>query len=102
METPITVLILAAGLGTRMKSKKAKVLHRAGGVTLIEHVVDTVLNLTSPDRVYVVTGHQADQVEAVLRDRSVRFVRQREQKGTGHAVQACGDAGGRPAAGPVR
>ena len=86
MDAPVKILILAAGLGTRMKSKKAKVLHRAGGLALIEHVVDTALQLTGPDRIFAVVGHQAGQVEAAVEDRHVRFVRQEEQKGTGHAV----------------
>src|SRR3989449_7013747 len=86
METELTVVILAAGLGTRMKSAKAKVLHRAGGQTLIEHVVDTALQLTSPDRIFVVVGHQADQVRRTLGSRGIGFIEQREQKGTGHAL----------------
>lgn len=89
MQTSLTVVILAAGLGTRMKSRKAKVLHRAAGKALVEHVVDTALTLTTPDHVYVVTGHQADHVEKLLAPRGVRFVRQTEQKGTGHAVLCC-------------
>jgi len=79
-------VILAAGLGTRMKSSKAKVLHRAGGKALIEHVVDTALALTGPERVFVVVGHQAEQVREVLASRGVGFIGQREQKGTGHAL----------------
>jgi bifunctional UDP-N-acetylglucosamine pyrophosphorylase/glucosamine-1-phosphate N-acetyltransferase len=86
METEVTIVILAAGLGTRMKSAKAKVLHSAGGQTLIEHVVDTALALTSPDRVFVVVGHQADQVRQTLSSRGVGFIEQAEQKGTGHAL----------------
>ena len=60
------VIILAAGLGTRMKSKKAKVLHRAGGMTLVEHVVQSALAVSSPERIVVVVGHQAEQVRAAL------------------------------------
>src|SRR5258706_3956765 len=86
METDVTIVILAAGLGTRMKSAKAKVLHSAGGQTLIEHVVDTALELTSPDRVFVVVGHQAEQVRKTLRSRGIGFIEQSEQKGTGHAL----------------
>lgn len=89
MEKSLTIIILAAGLGTRMKSRKAKVLHRAAGKALAEHVVDTALALTSADHVYVVTGHQAGQVESLLAPKGVRFVRQTEQKGTGHAVLCC-------------
>jgi bifunctional UDP-N-acetylglucosamine pyrophosphorylase/glucosamine-1-phosphate N-acetyltransferase len=99
METELTIVILAAGLGTRMKSAKAKVLHRAGGQTLIEHVVDTALLLTSPGRVWVVVGHQADEVRQTLGTRGVGFIEQREQKGTGHALMvgraALASAGGR-------
>src|SRR4051794_14449277 len=89
MKNRLSVVILAAGLGTRMKSRKAKVLHRAGGKALVEHVVDTALELTTPDRVFVVVGHQADEVRAALGARGVGFITQTEQKGTGHAVM-CG------------
>lgn len=94
MDNSLTILILAAGLGTRMKSKKAKVLHRAGGLTLIEHVVDTALKLAAPERIFVVVGHQAELVQAALAARGVGFVHQAEQKGTGHAVMASREAAG--------
>jgi bifunctional UDP-N-acetylglucosamine pyrophosphorylase/glucosamine-1-phosphate N-acetyltransferase len=83
---PLTVVILAAGLGTRMKSHKAKVLHRAGGKTLAGHVVDTALKLTGPERVFVVVGHQAEQVRSSITTPGIGFIEQIEQKGTGHAV----------------
>ena len=79
-------MILAAGLGTRMKSRKAKVLHRAGGKSLVQHVVDTALELTEAERVFVVVGHQADEVRRAVTTPGVRFIEQTEQKGTGHAV----------------
>jgi len=88
METPVTVVILAAGLGTRMKSRKAKVLHRAGGRTLVEHVVLTAAELAPPERIFVVVGHQAGEVRQVLAAQGVGFIEQKEQKGTGHAVLA--------------
>ena len=81
-----TVVILAAGLGTRMRSKRAKVLHRAGGLSLIEHVVQAARSVAPPDQIVVVTGHQADAVEELLAPLGVRFARQVEQKGTGHAL----------------
>jgi bifunctional UDP-N-acetylglucosamine pyrophosphorylase / glucosamine-1-phosphate N-acetyltransferase len=81
-----TVVILAAGLGTRMRSKQAKVLHRAGGLSLVEHVVQAASAVTARDRIVVVTGHQADTVESLLEPMGVRFARQVQQKGTGHAV----------------
>ncbi len=84
--TPVTIVILAAGLGTRMKSRKAKVLHRAGGKALVRHVVDTSLELTPPERIFVVVGHQAEAVKEAVATPGVRFIEQREQMGTGHAV----------------
>jgi bifunctional UDP-N-acetylglucosamine pyrophosphorylase/glucosamine-1-phosphate N-acetyltransferase len=86
MDTGVTAVILAAGLGTRMKSRRAKVLHQAGGKTLIEHTVDAALSIAAPERVFVVVGYQADQVRSVAASRGVSFVEQTEQKGTGHAV----------------
>jgi bifunctional UDP-N-acetylglucosamine pyrophosphorylase/glucosamine-1-phosphate N-acetyltransferase len=91
METNLSIVILAAGLGTRMKSRKAKVLHKAGGLTLVEHVVNSALALTSPDRVVVVVGHQARDVENLLAKTGVRFALQAEQKGTGDALAVCAD-----------
>lgn len=87
-----TFLILAAGLGTRMKSKLAKVLHRAGGLTLVEHVVRAALGVTPAHKIIVVLGHQADQVKATLEPYGVRFAMQLEPKGTGHAVLCCQEA----------
>lgn len=86
MSTDVNVLILAAGLGTRMKSKRAKVLHRAGGRPLIEHVVRTALQIAPAERITVVLGYQAEEVRAVVASCGVRFVVQSEQRGTGHAV----------------
>jgi bifunctional UDP-N-acetylglucosamine pyrophosphorylase/glucosamine-1-phosphate N-acetyltransferase len=90
MPESLKVVVLAAGMGTRMKSAKAKVLHRAGGLTLIEHLVRAVLPLVdSPADVVVVVGHQADRVREAVSGSGVRFLEQREQKGTGHAVSLC-------------
>jgi bifunctional UDP-N-acetylglucosamine pyrophosphorylase / glucosamine-1-phosphate N-acetyltransferase len=89
MQTPITVVILAAGLGTRMKSRRAKVLHRAGGKALIEHVVETALELAPPERIFVVVGHEAGRVREATERYRVGYIEQTEQLGTGHAV-VCG------------
>ena len=89
MNSKVSIIILAAGLGTRMRSKKAKVLHRAGGLTLIEHVVETASKVTSPEWVTVVLGYQRHVVEQILANTGVKFVEQSEQKGTGHAVKMC-------------
>jgi bifunctional UDP-N-acetylglucosamine pyrophosphorylase/glucosamine-1-phosphate N-acetyltransferase len=92
MKSQINVVILAAGLGTRMKSKRAKVLHRAGGLSLIEHVVQASGVIAPATNTTVVVGHQADQVRQLLAPAGVRFVEQTEQKGTGHALLACREA----------
>ena len=92
---PHDVLILAAGLGTRMKSGKAKVLHELDGRPLIEHVCRTALDL-HPRKIYVVVGHQASEVEVAVRkviaEETVRFVMQAQQRGTGDAVMAAKDS----------
>lgn len=88
------IAILAAGKGTRLKSKRAKVLHTIGGKPLLQHVVDAVLQVASPEQVYVVVGHQAEQVERALTATGVHFIRQTEQLGTGHAVQSLREAVG--------
>jgi bifunctional UDP-N-acetylglucosamine pyrophosphorylase / glucosamine-1-phosphate N-acetyltransferase len=85
-----SVVILAAGLGTRMKSKQAKVLHKAGGLALVEHVVEAALEIAHPSDIICVTGHQAEKVEALLSSRRLKFARQDQQKGTGHAMVCAG------------
>lgn len=90
MSEYVSVAILAAGLGTRMRSRKAKVLHRAGGLTLLEHVVQAATPVaSSPEAIVAVVGHQAEQVRVALAGRGVRFAEQTEQKGTGHALACC-------------
>jgi bifunctional UDP-N-acetylglucosamine pyrophosphorylase/glucosamine-1-phosphate N-acetyltransferase len=89
MKVEATVVVMAAGLGTRMRSRQAKVLHKAGGQTLVEHVLDAAAPIAPPDRTFVVVGHQADRVRALLQPRGIGFIHQTEQLGTGHAVM-CG------------
>jgi bifunctional UDP-N-acetylglucosamine pyrophosphorylase/glucosamine-1-phosphate N-acetyltransferase len=84
----IRVLILAAGKSTRMKSKYAKVLHRVGGAPLIEHVLRAASSISTD--IYIVVGHSADRVKALIPQ--AKFVDQREQLGTGHAVLAAREA----------
>lgn len=90
-QKPIEVLILAAGLGTRMRSGLAKVLHRLDGSPLINHVCRTAAAL-APGKVYIVIGHQADEVKRAVGEEkdlpAFEFVIQREQRGTGDAVNA--------------
>jgi bifunctional UDP-N-acetylglucosamine pyrophosphorylase / glucosamine-1-phosphate N-acetyltransferase len=91
MDRELTVVILAAGLGTRMKSRRAKVLHRAGGKALIEHVVETSLQIAPPERIFVALGLQGDEVRQAVSAPGIQFYEQREQKGTGHAVLCGGE-----------
>jgi bifunctional UDP-N-acetylglucosamine pyrophosphorylase/glucosamine-1-phosphate N-acetyltransferase len=83
--SPINALILAAGLGTRMKSTKAKVLHEVLFKPMILHVMDTVraLNL---NHTYVIVGHQRETVVQLVSSYQADCVIQEEQLGTGHAV----------------
>ena len=87
---PIDVVIMAAGKGTRMKSRLPKVLQRLAGVPLVQHVLGTAAQLNARSAV-VITGHGADQVEPVVlapgQALAVQCVRQEPQLGTGHAVQ---------------
>ena len=84
--TPVHLVVLAAGKGTRMKSAVPKVLHQAAGLPLIEHVLRTADSL-APASIVLIVGHQADEVEASLKWRpGLRFARQEPQLGTGHAL----------------
>ena len=90
---PLNILIMAAGLGTRMKSKRAKVLHELGGSPLIAYVTKAAQAL-NPRAILVVVGHQAEQVEqAVLEEvgELASFVIQARQRGTGDAVESARD-----------
>jgi bifunctional UDP-N-acetylglucosamine pyrophosphorylase/glucosamine-1-phosphate N-acetyltransferase len=82
----LAIVILAAGKGTRLKSSLAKVLHRAGGRTLVEHVLRACAPLKAKKAV-VVLGHQAEQVAPVVEPLGVEIVLQQPQHGTGHALQ---------------
>jgi len=90
----IAVVILAAGKGTRLKSSLAKVLHRAGGRTLVEHIVRACDPLKARETV-VVVGHQAEQVAAVVEPLGAVTALQHPQNGTGHAMQVARRALGR-------
>jgi UDP-N-acetylglucosamine diphosphorylase/glucosamine-1-phosphate N-acetyltransferase len=81
-----SVIILAAGLGTRMKSRKAKVLHELSGRPMILYVVETASEVVN-DNVVLVVGHQAEKVRQIVSERyRVTYALQEKQLGTGHAV----------------
>lgn len=97
------MMILAAGLGTRMKSRRAKVLHELAGLPLVAHLIRAAFKL-APEAIYTVVGHQSEEVEQAVREATarlierggdvkpdIRFVLQTEQRGTGHAVMAARD-----------
>ena len=90
----LAVIVLAAGKGTRLKSSLAKVLHKAGGRTLVEHIVRACEPLKARDTV-VAVGHQAEEVSAVVEPLGAATVLQQPQNGTGHAVQVAKRAIGR-------
>jgi bifunctional UDP-N-acetylglucosamine pyrophosphorylase / glucosamine-1-phosphate N-acetyltransferase len=86
----LSVLILAAGLGTRMKSRRAKVLHELGRLPLITHVVKTA-RVLDPQTILVIVGHQAEEVEKAVLDEVgelASFAVQAKQRGTGDAVES--------------
>ena len=97
---PLTVLVLAAGQGTRMRSKHGKLLHPVAGRPMAVWALDAAAALR-PSRVITVVGYQADQVREALVDTGSEFVLQREQRGTGHAVREGIKALGRGATGTV-
>ena len=81
------VAIMAAGKGTRLKSRRPKVLHEIGGQALLLHVIAAAETIAPPSRIHCIIGHEADLVQAAVEGTGVRFVAQREQRGTGHALQ---------------
>jgi len=83
---------MAAGKGTRLKSRRPKVLHEIGGKPLLMHVIAAARKMVAAADIFVVVGHEAERVEAAAGATGVRFVRQTEQLGTGHAIQCAREA----------
>ena len=83
----LAVVIMAAGKGTRLKSRRPKVLHQIGGKPLLSHVIAAASQVVAPGDIFAVIGHQAEQVRAAVAPTGVGFVDQTEQLGTGHAIQ---------------
>ena len=83
----LSVAILAAGKGTRMKSSLPKVLHKISGKSLLERVIDSC-NELKPNQIFVITGHKSKEVqESIPENKKIQFIIQDPQSGTGHAVQ---------------
>jgi bifunctional UDP-N-acetylglucosamine pyrophosphorylase / glucosamine-1-phosphate N-acetyltransferase len=88
----VAILIMAAGKGTRLKSKHPKVLHEVAGKPLLAHVIAAALEVVPAKDVFVIIGHEADRVRAAVQETGVNFVLQADQRGTGHAVMMAEDA----------
>jgi bifunctional UDP-N-acetylglucosamine pyrophosphorylase/glucosamine-1-phosphate N-acetyltransferase len=86
------IVIMAAGKGTRLKSKRPKVLHQVGGKPMLLHVIEAASKVVAAHDIVVVIGHQADLVRAAAESTGVRFVEQTEQRGTGHAIQCAAES----------
>ncbi len=84
----MAIAIMAAGKGTRLKSKRPKVLHEIGGKPLLAHVIAAAAQIVPPSDIFVIVGHEAERVKAAVADTGVHFVLQAEQRGTGHAIQS--------------
>src|ERR1700684_2856388 len=82
----IAIAIMAAGKGTRLKSKHPKVLHEIGGKPILAHVIATATKVVSPRDIFVIIGHEAERVREAVSASGVNFVLQTEQRGTGHAL----------------
>src|SRR5580765_2527724 len=91
-EPRLTVAIMAAGKGTRLKSQLPKVLHEVGGKPLLEHVIRAAVRLVPAADVYAIIGHEAERVRTAMQHTGVNFVLQSEQRGTGHALMVAREA----------
>src|ERR1700727_1044340 len=86
------IAIMAAGKGTRLKSKLPKVLHEVGGKPLLAHVIETAAAVVPVKDVFVIIGHEAQQVREAVESTGVGFIEQTEQRGTGHAMMVARQA----------
>ena len=86
------IAILAAGKGTRLKSKHPKVLHEIAGKPLLGHVVAAASYVVPASHIFAIIGHEADRVREAMAPTGIQFVEQREQRGTGHAIMQAREA----------
>jgi bifunctional UDP-N-acetylglucosamine pyrophosphorylase / glucosamine-1-phosphate N-acetyltransferase len=85
-QAAFAIVILAAGKGTRLKSRHPKVLHEIAGKPLLAHVVAAAAQVVPPENIFAIIGHEAEKVRAALQATGIGFVLQSEQRGTGHAM----------------
>ena len=83
---------MAAGRGTRLKSKLPKVLHEVGGKPMLAHVIAAATRVVSPNDVYAIVGHEAALVREAVASTGIGFVLQEQQRGTGHALMVAREA----------
>lgn len=87
----LAVMIMAAGKGTRLRSRRPKVLHHVGGKELLSYVISSAHELADAEDIHIIIGHQAERVREAVAATGVQFVEQKEQRGTGHAIQSARD-----------
>src|SRR6184192_3388361 len=88
----VSIAIMAAGKGTRLKSKHPKVLHEVGGKPLLAHVIAAATKVVSAQDIYAIIGHEAERVRQAVAHTGINFVLQAPQRGTGHALMVARDA----------
>jgi len=88
----VAIAIMAAGKGTRLKSKHPKVLHEVGGKPLLAHVIAAATEVVPAQDIYAVIGHEADRVRQAVAHTGINCVLQAEQRGTGHALMVAREA----------
>src|SRR5579863_253011 len=88
----VAIAIMAAGKGTRLKSKHPKVLHEVGGRPLLAHVIAAASKVVPAQDVYAIIGHEADRVRQAVSHTGIQFILQKEQRGTGHALMVAREA----------
>lgn len=86
------IVIMAAGKGTRLKSKHPKVLHEVGGKPLLAHVAAAAMQVVAPHDVFAIIGHEAQRVRETVSHTGIQFVLQEPQRGTGHALMVAREA----------
>jgi bifunctional UDP-N-acetylglucosamine pyrophosphorylase / glucosamine-1-phosphate N-acetyltransferase len=86
------IVIMAAGKGTRLKSRRPKVLHEIGGQPLLAHVIAAARQVFPAQDIYAIVGHEAERVRQTVQHTGIRFVVQEPQRGTGHALMCASKA----------